>query len=148
MIGWRVGWVVGPSDTLSDVGLVAISDVCVPVGIAQPGAAAALESPDAQRDIAEAVAEWQRRRDAVLRELEGWPVRVAAGGWSLLLDAGEIGMTGALASERLLKRGRVAATPMTHWGRVHGDQYVRLVFSNEPVERLAGLSDRVRRSLT
>ncbi|MFN2386952.1 MAG: pyridoxal phosphate-dependent aminotransferase [Thermoanaerobaculia bacterium] len=148
MIGWRVGWVVGPAEILSDVALVAISDVCVPVGIAQPGAAAALESPDSERDLAGAVAEWQRRRDAVVRELEGWPVRGAAGGWSLLLDAGKLGMTGAVASARLLERGRVAATPMNHWGRVHGEQYVRFVFSNEPVERLAGLGERVRRSLT
>jgi aspartate/methionine/tyrosine aminotransferase len=147
MIGWRVGWVVGPPDVLADVALVAISDVCVPVGIAQPGAAAALESPDSDRDLADAVAEWQRRRDAAVAELEGWPVRTAAGGWSFLLDAGELGMTGAAASERLLERGRVAATPMTHWGRVHGGQYVRFVFSNEPVERLAGLGERVRRSL-
>jgi aspartate/methionine/tyrosine aminotransferase len=147
MIGWRVGWVVGPPDILADVALVAISDVCVPVGIAQPGAAAALESPDSDRDLADAVAEWQRRRDAAVAELEGWPVRTAAGGWSFLLDAGELGMTGAAASERLLERGRVAATPMTHWGRVHGGQYVRFVFSNEPVERLAGLGERVRRSL-
>ena len=148
MIGWRVGWVVGPSSILADIGLVGISDICVPVGIAQAGAVAALDAPDAAEDVARAVAEWQRRRDLVARELEGLPVRNAAGGWSLLVDAGELGMTGGEASERLLERGRIAATPMTHWGRVHGDQYVRLVFSNEPVERLAGLGARVRRSLS
>ena len=148
MIGWRVGWVVGPPAILADIALVEISDVCVPVGIAQPGAAAALEAADAARDVAAAVAEWQRRRDVVIRELEGLPVRNAAGGWSVLVDAGELGMSGAEASHRLLERGRIAATPMTHWGRVHGDRYVRLVFSNEPVERLKGLGARVRRSLT
>jgi hypothetical protein len=65
----------------------------------------------------------------------------------MLLDAGELGMTGGEASGRLFERGRVAATPMDNWGVVHGAQYVRLVFSNEPVERLRGIGDRFRRSL-
>jgi hypothetical protein len=30
---------------------------------------------------------------------------------------------------------------------MNGDRFVRLVFSNEPVARLRGLRDRVRRSL-
>lgn len=51
MIGWRIGWVVGPPAILADIALVEISDICVPVGIAQPGAAAALEAPDAARDL-------------------------------------------------------------------------------------------------
>lgn len=147
MIGWRVGWVVGPSQALADIGLVEISDLCVPVGIAQPGAAAALEAPDSAEDVAMAVAEWQRRRDVLEAELEGLPVRHAAGGWSLLLDAGALGMSGEQASERLLARGGIATTPMANWGRVHAGQYVRLVFSNEPVERLRGTGDRVRRAL-
>jgi aspartate/methionine/tyrosine aminotransferase len=147
MIGWRVGWVVGPAHAVADVGLVEISDLCVPVGIAQPGAAAALEAPDSAEDVARAVAEWQRRRDVLTAELEGLPVRAAAGGWSLLLDAGALGATGQQASERLLSRGGIAATPMIHWGRLDAGRYVRLVFSNEPVERLRGIGERVRRAL-
>lgn len=147
MIGWRVGWVVGPAQAVADIGLVEISDLCVPVGIAQPGAAAALEAPDSAEDVARAVAEWQRRRDVLAAELEGLPVRQAAGGWSLLLDAGALGVSGQQASERLLDRGGIAATPMANWGQVHAGQYVRLVFSNEPVERLRGAGDRVRRAL-
>ena len=48
---------------------------------------------------------------------------------------------------RLFELGQVAATAMDNWGVVHGAQYVRLVFSNEPVERLAGLGERFRCSL-
>jgi aspartate/methionine/tyrosine aminotransferase len=93
-----------------------------------------------------AVREWERRRDVVLEELAGLPVRAPAGGWSLVLDTTELGMEAEGASDRLLERGRVAATPMTHWGP-SGRNLVRLVFSNEPVERLRGLGDRVRDSL-
>jgi aspartate/methionine/tyrosine aminotransferase len=43
---------------------------------------------------------------------------------------------------------KVAATPMTAWGDRVAPRYVRLVFSNEPVERLALLGDRLRSALT
>jgi hypothetical protein len=38
------------------------------------------------------------------------------------------------------------ATPMDGWGP-SGDHYLRLVFANEPAERLADLGDRCRRAL-
>ena len=147
MIGWRVGWVVGPAAALADVALVTISDVVAPVGIAQGAVAAALDAADAERDVAEAVSEWERRRDVLCTELEGLPLRRPSGGWSALLDAAAMGWTGPEASERLLARGRIAATPMEHWGGPGASGFVRLVFSNEPVDRLRGLGERVRRSL-
>jgi hypothetical protein len=36
---------------------------------------------------------------------------------------------------------------MTGWGGPVADRHIRFVFSNEPVERLAGLGQRVRRAL-
>ena len=104
-------------------------------------------TPGADDGVAAAVAEWERRRDAVVRELDGLPVDPAAGGWSLLLDVGAMGLDSFEASRRLLEVGRVAATPMRDWGEANGDRFVRLVFSNEPVARLVGLGERVRRSI-
>ena len=147
MIGWRVGWVAGPRRIMERIGLVGIYNVVTPVGLSQPGAVAALTDPD-EAGVAEAVAEWERRRDTVLDELDGLPAVPAEGGWSLLLDTGRMGFAGAAASERLLARGRVAATPMTHWGRENAGQFVRIVFSKEPVGRLVGLGDRVGTALT
>jgi aspartate/methionine/tyrosine aminotransferase len=63
------------------------------------------------------------------------------GGWSLLIDTTQLVMSPADASERLFTRGRVAATPMTGWGP-SGEKYLRLVFANEPVERLGDLRSR------
>ncbi len=146
MIGWRVGWVAGPRRMMDRIGLVGIYNVVTPVGLSQPGAVAALTDPGGA-GVAEAVAEWERRRDTVQSELAGLPFVAADGGWSLLLDTGRMGFDGAAASERLLERGKVAATPMTHWGRENADRFVRIVFSNEPVGRLGGLGDRVRRAL-
>ena len=75
MIGWRVGWIVAPPAIIDDIGLVNISNVVCPVGIAQAAATAALQAPDT--DIAAASAEWQHRRDTILHELEGLPHRQA-----------------------------------------------------------------------
>jgi aspartate/methionine/tyrosine aminotransferase len=147
MIGWRIGWVVGPAPIIDDIGLLAICDVVVPVGIAQPGAAAALAASDSDSDVAAAVVEWKRRRDVIVEELSGLPLRKAAGGWSLLLDVGKLGHTGEQASALLMEKGHIASTPMANWGVENGPQFVRFVFSNEPVERLRGIGARVRRAL-
>ncbi len=146
MIGWRVGWVVGPRRAIDRIGLVSIYNVVTPVGITQPGAVAALTDPDGG-GVAEAVARWERRRDTAQAELAGLPFVPCDGGWSLLVDTGRMGHDAAAASARLLERGMVAATPMTHWGRENAGQFVRIVFSNEPVERLRGLGERVRRAM-
>jgi aspartate/methionine/tyrosine aminotransferase len=146
MIGWRVGWIVAPPSIIGDIGLVNISNVVCPIGIAESAATVALRSPDS--DIATACAEWQHRRDVILQELEGFPVIKPKGGWSMLMDTSALGMTGAEASRRLLERGKVAATGMTGWGSQRSDNFIRFVFSNEPVQRLRGLRQRVEAALT
>lgn len=145
MIGWRVGWTVAPEALVPDLALVGMGNVVVPVGIAQAAAAVALAQGDADVDAATRI--WQARRDLILRELAGLPVLKPAGGWSLLLDAGALGMSGAELSQRLFAKGGIAATPMDGWGQVNGGRFLRFVFANEPVERLAGIGERVRRAL-
>jgi len=119
-----------------------MANVVCQVGIAMPGVAAALEAPAA--DVAGAVAEWQRRRDVLLGECAGLPVIPPHGGWSFLLDCAPAGCTGAEASERLLRSGAIAATPMAGWGSPDSERYLRFVFANEPCARLAGTRARIR----
>ncbi len=145
MIGWRVGWVVGPAAIIVDVGRVGIYNVVTPVGLTQRAAVAALRQPDS--DVAAAVTEWQLRRDVVVGELRNEPLIPAAGSWSMLLDVGAMGFDSFTASDRLLKYGKIAATPMRDWGRINSDQFVRFVFSNEPTSRLVGIGERVRSAL-
>ncbi|UYQ64946.1 hypothetical protein [Streptomyces peucetius] len=78
-----------------------------------------------------------------MRQLDGYPLVRPHGGWSLLLDTATLGLAPGEASERLFHRGRVAATPMTGWGP-SGDRYLRLVFANEPTDRLGDLRERFR----
>ena len=142
MIGWRTGWVVGPAAALADVAKVGIYNVVTGVGIGQPGALAALTAADEAGDVAASVGRWERRRNAVLEALGNYPVRRAAGGWSLLLDTRSLGLPARELSERLLAGAGVAATPMDAWGGPDSEYQLRLVFSNEPVDRLETLGDR------
>jgi N-succinyldiaminopimelate aminotransferase len=144
MIAWRVGWVVAPGDLANDVSRVQIYNGLVPSGFAQIGTRVALGLSDAH--IAAANKECQRRRDETLRQLDGLPAVRPAGAWSLLLDVAALGLDCVEVSDRLLEQ-KVAATPMRGWGGEIADRHVRFVFSNEPVERLALLGDRVRRAL-
>jgi aspartate/methionine/tyrosine aminotransferase len=144
MIGWRVGWVVAPGELVNDVSRAQIYNGLVASGFAQVGARAALEAAD--DGLAEANAEWQRRRDQTLRQLEGLPAVRPAGAWSLLLDVAALGLDCVDVSNALLEQ-KVAATPMRGWGGEIADRHVRFVFSREPVERLALLGERVRAAL-
>jgi aspartate/methionine/tyrosine aminotransferase len=140
-----VGWVVGPPEIMSDIARVHIYNVVTPTGIAQAGARAALETE--ADGVADSVAEWQRRRDTVMEQLTAFRVIPAAGGWSVLIDVAALRYDSFTASRLLLEGGKIAATPMRDWGDSDCDRYVRLVFANEPVKRLAELRDRVNRAL-
>jgi aspartate/methionine/tyrosine aminotransferase len=144
MIGWRIGWLVAPGELAGDVARAHIYSGLLASGFAQIGARVALQQPP--EDLAAANARWQRRRDETMRQLEGLPVVAAAGGWSLLLDVAALGFDCVDASNRLLDH-KVAATPMRGWGGPVADRHVRFVFSNEPVDRLALMGERVRRAL-
>ncbi len=144
MIAWRIGWVVMPSELTDLVSRAQIYNGLVASGFAQVGTRVALEVGD--EDVAAATAEWQRRRDETLRQLEGLPVVSPHGAWAALLDCEPLGLAPAELSARLLEQ-RVAATPMGGWGGDVAASRLRFVFSNEPVERLALLGERVRAAL-
>jgi len=145
MIGWRVGWVVGPKKIINDISLAHIYNVVTPTGLSQTAACAALQS--SADDLNEAVGEWELRRNIIVQQLKDLPIIPAAGGWSMLLDVQKMGYDSFTASELLLKQGKIAATPMRDWGIQNSDQFVRFVFSNEPVDRLKDIRKRVLEAL-
>lgn len=145
MIGWRVAWAIAEPDMADALGVVHIYNGLLASGFCQAGAIAALRSDP--QDFQDAVAEFERRRDAVVEELDGLPVAAASGGWALLLDTEAMGIPPPEASARLLEQ-KIAATPMTVWGETVAPRYIRFVFSREPVERIRELGPRVRKALT
>jgi aspartate/methionine/tyrosine aminotransferase len=144
MIGWRIGWLVAPAELADDAARAHIYNGLTPGGIAQAGAVAALQA--LPEDLAAAVAEWERRRNAILEQLDGLPAVRPAGGWSLLLDVESLGSTPSALSEALVEQ-KVAATPMTTWGERVSPRFIRFVYSNEPVERLSLLGERLHAAL-
>ena len=144
MIGWRVGWVVCPLAAAEVIGRVAISNVVCPVGIAQQAVAVALETGD--DGIKSCAATWQARHDLLVAALRPqFEVIPAHGGWSLLIDFRSRGITGAEASRRLLVEG-VAATSMENWGLDETGGFLRLVYANEPLDRLRDIALRFNRA--
>ncbi|WP_025619685.1 pyridoxal phosphate-dependent aminotransferase [Salinispora cortesiana] len=146
LIGWRVGWVVAPAAILADIKLVGLTNVVCQVGLAQGAVAAALDAPDADADVTAATQHWQRRCDTVLQQLSGYPIVRPHGGWSLLVDTQPLGLTPAELAGLLFDRAKVAATAMDGWGP-SGARYLRIVFANEPVDRLSSLADRFRQAI-
>jgi aspartate/methionine/tyrosine aminotransferase len=145
MIGWRVGWMVARADLAPSLAMVHIYNGVVTSGFGQMGAAAALRIGD--DDVRAAVVEWERRHEELVRQCDGLPLVPAHGGWSALFDAEACELDPSELSRRLLEH-KVAATPMTDaWGGPVATRYLRLVFSNESVERLALLGDRLRAAL-
>lgn len=143
MIGWRVGWIVAPDSLISDLASVGMANVVVPVGVAQDAAAVGLEHDD----LEDYVTELQKRRDLLLdKELRGLPVGKPAGGLSMVLRTDELGLKAQTVSQRLMQEG-VCATAMDGWGSGEVGEYVRFVFSNESVERLKGVGEKVRKAL-
>lgn len=144
MIGWRTGWVVGPKKIMQDIAKVCIYNVVSPVGISQKAAKVALQEP--VHILKDAVIEWQNRRDLILRELSQFSICKPSGGWSMLWDVSPLGISADEASKICLEKCHIAATPMTHWGERNSKQYVRLVFSNEPCERLKTIRTQLMRA--
>lgn len=144
MIGWRIGWIVGPEEIMRDVGLVSISNVVCQTGISMPGVTAALNCTN--DGLTDALTIWQQRRDVLLDELKSLPIIPPHGGWSLLINFNDLGLSPHQASEILLQNAKIATTPMSGWGKT-ASRYLRLVFSNEPEQRLIGIGAKIKKAL-
>lgn len=147
MMGWRIGWAVGPRELLKPVHDVHIFNAIMPSGFAQAGATAALTG--AQDGVAAAVAWYERNRDALVGGLSGIPgLRVVPpdGGYYCLVNISALGVTSIEFCQQLLAEEEVATTPMVAWGSdTFGRQHVRFIFTNEPEERLCEAVQRIAR---
>ena len=144
MIGWRVGWIVGTAKIIEDIARISITNVVCQTGIAMEAVAKAMASHD--DGILNSAKKLEKRRDFLLQELSEYQLIPPHGGWSLLVDVSKFGLDGSTASARLLKKGKIAATPMINWGSKNCEKYVRLVFSNESINRLKDIKDRFKKS--
>ena len=143
MIGWRVGWVVGPADILADIRLVGLTNVVCQVGLAQQARRRRAGRPGRGR---------RRRRGMAPPRRDGRPPagRIPRGTAARrMVPAGGHHATGDHAG------GAVPAAAAARQGSGHAhervgaqrDHYLRLVFANEPTGRLTDLGERFRATI-
>ena len=143
MIAWRIGWVVAPGELGERVSRVQIYNGPCAEGVRADRSAGRHLVPDDDLASAKADGNGGATRRFVNSTFAGGAscrsVVALAGRRRAWMDCVEV-------SDRLLvPEGR--RHPMRGWGGEIADRHVRFVFSNEPVERLALLGDRVRRAL-
>lgn len=145
MPGWRIGWALGPRPVMAAMEDVHIFNGIMPSGICQRGAAAALTGP--QQWQADAVATYEQGQAVLLGEIaasEQLAAVPAEGGYYCLLDVSGTGLDAVTFAGRLLDEEHVAVTPMQGWGGDDfGEHLVRLIFTNEPPERLREAGRRI-----
>ena len=147
MVGWRIGWAVGPRELLQPVHDIHIFNGIMASGYSEAGAVAALAGP--QDYVSASVQTYQRRRDALiarLRKIDGMRLVVPDGGYFFIADIKAFGVAAADFCRRLLEEEDVAITPMNAWGADDfGDHHVRFIFTNEPEDRLVEAANRIAR---
>jgi aspartate/methionine/tyrosine aminotransferase len=145
MVGWRIGWAVGPRELLKPVHDVHIFNGIMASGYSEAGATAALSGP--QDYVSASVQTYQRRRDALidrLRRIEGLRLVAPDGGYFFIANIEALGVAAGDFCRRLLEEEDVAITPMNAWGADEfGDHHVRFIFTNEPADRLVEAANRI-----
>jgi aspartate aminotransferase len=130
--GGRVGWAILP--TAEEAAMFRTFNInyfsCVPA-YNQWGAKVALESPESQRSIAEMTAEFQRRRDYVVRALNDIPgiqCQTPRGAFYVFPNVGGVTNDAGLLQRRLLFDYHVATLDRRSFGTIgsEGKQFLRL----------------------
>lgn len=140
MTGWRLGWLHGPTDLVGAATLVYEHTVsCAPTFI-QDAAVVALTAPESATAVAEMVERYRRRRDLVLVELDGSPLRTASpeGAFYLFPDVSALGVDGAGFSRYLLETEDVAVLPGVAFGAAFAN-HVRLSLAVPDAVLLGGV---------
>ena len=148
MTGWRLGYGVMPVWLVSAVTQLMVNSNSCTASFTQRAGIAALEGP--QDAVATMVAEFRRRRDAMvkcLNEIPGFRCRVPAGAFYAFPNVTGTGMRSKDLADLLLNEAGVASLDGAAFGR-HGDGYLRFSYANslpnilEAMARIRKLSER------
>jgi aspartate/methionine/tyrosine aminotransferase len=142
MTGWRLGYVAGNAEYISEIGKVHSHSATCATSFAQAGGVAALTGP--QEFIGEMVSAWKRRRDLItdgLNAVKGLKVQPIEGAFYAFVDGRETGMDSVALSERILQEAHVAVVPGTAFGDA-GEGHFRLSFATSD-DLLTGAVERI-----
>ena len=148
MTGWRLGYGVMPKWLVDAVNLLMVNSNSCTASFTQRAGMAALDGP--QDDVDTMVAEFRRRRDAIVAGLNGIPgfrCSVPAGAFYAFPNITGTGMSSKDLADLLLNEAGVACLSGTAFGD-YGDGYLRFSSANslanieEAIARIKRISDR------
>ena len=148
MTGWRLGWLVVPERFARDVEKLAQNLFIAPSTPAQHAALAAFQ-PDTLALLESRRAEFGRRRDFLLPEIEKLGFKISAkpeGAFYLYADCSALTSDSERFAHDLLETAGVALTPGVDFGSHAPKSHLRLAYTTG-TERLAEAIDRLRRYL-
>lgn len=137
---WRVGWAVGDGAVMQHVGKAHMYNGTSAGAFQQAGITAFLENRTAYDAYKQKCIQiFQERRDVITGALTNIPqisFVKPQGGWWFLVDHRKVEPSAEKFAKYLLEEVNVAVTPMTTWGPNTAMGHIRIIFANEPVERL------------
>jgi aspartate aminotransferase len=146
MTGWRMGYAVWPDAAVEHVTRLCINDHSCVNAAAQYAALAALLGP--QDAVHEMVAEFNKRREIIVRELSSLPgfrCADAAGAFYAFPNIAGTGMSSREAQNRFLEEAGVATVSGTSFG-AWGEGYLRFSYANS-TENILEAIRRIRNLL-
>ncbi len=143
MTGWRIGWLVLPSDLARPVECLAQNMFISAPYIAQVAAEAAF---DCQDELQANIAAYRRSRDHLLTALPaaGFDrLSPAEGAFYLFADIGERSNDSVAFCARMLQEAGVAVSPGVDFDRTRGGRFIRFSYCG-PEADMRAAADRLR----
>jgi aspartate/methionine/tyrosine aminotransferase len=146
MTGWRLGYGIMPAALAERVELLLTHSVGCTASFTQIAGLEAIHGP--QDRVDEVLAEYRRRRDAVvagLNRIPGVRCRAPQGAFYAFPNVSALGKPSGWLAEYLLEEAGVALLPGTSFGQ-YGEGFLRLSFANS-LENLQIAIERMARAL-
>lgn len=140
MTGWRIGYLVGSKEILSQAVKVQQSLLASAATFAQKGAEEALRGP--QEPVARMVKEFQRRRDVIidgLNRIPGFSVGKPKGAFYAFVNVKQLGRTSEELADHLLNEAKAVTTAGSAFGP-SGEGYLRISYATSIESIRKGLS--------
>lgn len=142
MTGWRIGYMAGPLELSSAVGMLQDHSTSNPTSISQKAALEAISS--GQDFVKDMVSEFKKRRDYIIKRIgEIKPLKVVKpqGAFYCFVDISSCGLNSVEFAQQLLEKEKVAVIPGEGFGF---DTHIRLSFATS-MDNIKKAMDRIER---
>ena len=143
MTGWRLGFGVMPEELVPIISTLQINSNSCTASFSQMAGIEALSGP--QDDVTAMVAEFRRRRDAIvegLNRIKGFSCHTPLGAFYVFPNISSTGKSSRAFADALLYEHGVACLPGTSFG-ANGEGFIRLSYANS-LENISIALERIR----